>query len=53
MMEKGDEEKCKEAAEKFVELMRENELFAQKVLDVQNTGRVLLGRWNIPFGDYS
>ena len=33
--------------------VRENELFAQKVLDVQNTGRVLLGRWNIPFGDYS
>ncbi len=53
MMEQGDEAKTKDAAERFVELMRENELFAQKVLDVQNTGRVLLGRWNIPFGNYS
>ena len=48
MMEKGDEEKCRQAADKFVDLMRDNEMFAQKVLDVHNTAGVVASRWNIP-----
>ena len=51
LMEKG-EEKYKEVVDQFVELIRQNELFAQKVLDIQNAARVLLGRWDIPFGNF-
>ena len=51
-MEKGDEEKCRQASDKFVELMRDNEMFAQKVLDVHNTCGVVASRWNIPRSAY-
>ena len=53
LMEKGEEEAYKEKANEFVDFLRRNELFAQKVLECQNTARVLLGRWNIPFGNFS
>ncbi len=52
MMEKGDEEKCRQVSDKFVDLMRDNEMFAQKVLDVHNTCGVVTSRWNIPRSAY-
>ena len=47
MMERGEEEKKIEAAKQLIDLIRRNELAAQKVLDVHNTSRVLQGRWKL------
>ena len=47
MLEKGEEEKKIEAAKKLMDLICRNELDAQKVLDVHNSTRVLMGRWKM------
>ena len=47
LLEKGDEEQKVEAANQWIDLIRRNELAAQKVLDVHNSSIVLQGRWKM------
>ena len=42
-----EEEKKVEAAKQLIDLICRNELAAQKVLDVNNSRRILLGRWKM------
>ena len=46
-MERGEEEKKEEAGKQLIDLICRNELAAQKVLDVNNSRRILLGRWKM------